>query len=392
MSVLIHNVKFARAGQRAAPGSLLLEDGRISATGDTTASDAKATTHVDGRGRLLTPGLIDLHTHGLHRFMYENGAEDLHATARILPSLGTTCVLPTVIPTPAAKTLQRLNELAETLPLVEQISIPGLHLEGPFVAMTGAACAPVHGDVGYLKELLAASLGRVAVMSISPDTPHILPVIEHLRAEGVVVFMTHTRASVEQTQAAIAAGARHATHLYDVFPIPDEKEPGVRQVGALEAILADRCVTVDFIADGVHVPPIAIQATLAAKGPEGIAAITDSNIGAGLPAGIYDTPWGYPVRVTPGDAARIADEKHRYCGCLAGSALTMKDAMANLLRWLELPAERVWEMGTANPARIVGLTGKGSLQVGADADLVLWNADLTVAQTWVGGRCVYEQK
>jgi N-acetylglucosamine-6-phosphate deacetylase len=191
---------------------------------------------------------------------------------------------------------------------------------------------------------------------------------------------------VEQTEAALAAGASHATHFYDVFYSPAETDPGVRPVGAVEAILADPHATVDFIADGVHVHPAAIRAAVAAKTFAGVALITDSNIGAGLPPGVYDTPWGYPVRVAPETAARHAT-KH----FLAGSALTMDRGMANLLRWLPLPPEQVWAMGTLNPARIAGLHGKGRLEAGADADLVLWNDDLRPAQTWVAGNCTYEK-
>ena len=142
----------------------------------------------------------------------------------------------------------------------------------------------------------------------------------------------------------------------------------------------------DFIADGVHVHPVAIKAALAAKGWSGIVLISDSNIGAGLTPGIHETPWGYRVRVAAGDAAR-----HETQGFLAGSALTMNAGIRNLLRWLDLPAEQVWAMGTLNPARLAGLTGKGRMAVGADADLVLWDENLEPLKTWVGGECIYEK-
>jgi len=158
-------------------------------------------------------------------------------------------------------------------------------------------------------------------------------------------------------------------------------------VGAVEAILADPRASVDFIADGVHVHPTAIKAAIAAKGWHGVILITDSNIGAGLPAGVYETPWGFPIRVSPETAARHATKNS-----LAGSALTMDRGMANLLKWLPLPPEQVWAMGTLNPARLLGLERKGRIETGADADLVLWNDDLTPANTWVNGNLVYEKK
>jgi len=209
----------------------------------------------------------------------------------------------------------------------------------------------------------------------------------------VVPFITHTRASVEQTEAAIDAGARHATHFYDVFHVPEETDPGVRPVGAVETILADPRCTADFVCDGVHVHPMAIKCTLAAKGYEGAILITDSNIGAGLPEGIYRTPLGYEVKVVPGNGARILDPTHPFNGALAGSSLTMDVGMANLMSWLDMPAEQIWAMGTSNPARILDLPDKGVMRPGADADLVLWDqsdGQLRARQTWLAGRCVHK--
>lgn len=389
----ITNARLLLPGGPIQVGALYISEGRIARVDLESAEPPPGSVTIDAGCRLLTPGLIDVHTHGLHTFMYDKGPEDLLAIARILPRHGVTSVYPTLIPSPGPSFLDLLNGLAKIIPqLPGTISMPGLHLEGPFVTLTGAACVPRDGDVGYLREMLAAAEGRVAIMSISPDAPHIIPVIEHLREKSIAVFMTHTRASVEQTQAAIAAGARHATHFYNVFPFPDEQEPGVRQVGAYEAIYADPRVTVDFICDGAHVPPIAIEMALANKGPDRVAAITDSNIGAGLSEGTYDTPWGYPVHVRPGDGARIDDPNHRYYKCLAGSSLTMDTAIRNLLGWFKgnrFPEPHLWRMVSSTPAAIMGLATKGTIRLGADADLVLWNEDLTPARTFCRGVQVY---
>ena len=370
----IENVRLVFPGEKIATGSLQLADGKIAAI------DFHP---VAGQPPLLTPGLIDVHTHGIGRHIYEAGPAALGAAAATLAQFGTTAVLPTLY---AALTRNRLPELDVLAGALEKTSLPGFHLEGPFLALAGAGAHTLPGDLGLLAELLAACRQRVRAMSISPETPNIVPVIQRLREAGVAVFMTHTRASVDQTEAAIAAGAQHATHFYDVFPVPVETEPGVRPVGAVEAILADRRVCVDFIADGVHVHPVAIKAALAAKGWPGIVLISDSNIGAGLTPGIHETPWGFRVRVAAGDAAR-----HETQGFLAGSALTMNAGIRNLLRWLDLPAEQVWAMGTLNPARLAGLTNKGRIAVGADADLVMWDDNLEPLKTWMGGKCVYEK-
>lgn len=381
--LLIQNVRLVRPGEDIVAGDVLVHDGRIAAAG-AVPPVASAATRIDGRGRLLTPGMIDVHTHGVMHSLYEAGPDGLRAAARELGRFGVTTVLPTIVPQIRTGWLDQLAATVAAIPAVSEVCIPGLHIEGPFMAVGGAACPTLPGDLGLLEEILAACHGRVAAMSLSPDAPNIVPVIRRLRERGIVVFLTHTRANVEQTEAALDAGATHATHFYDVFYAPAETEPGARPVGAVEAILADPRASVDFIADGVHVHPTAIRAAIAAKSWRGVILITDSNIGAGLPPGVYDTPWGYPVKVSPTDAARHATKSF-----LAGSALTMDRGMQNLFRWLKLPPEQIWAMSTLNPARLLGLTTKGRLAESAAADLVLWDDDLRPAQTWVGGVCTY---
>jgi N-acetylglucosamine-6-phosphate deacetylase len=384
----IKNARLVFPGERIQPGTLLLREGKIESINN--AEPPADSNITDGQGRLLTPGLIDVHTHGIHKFFYhyETSAEDFRSASRTLAQYGTTCVFPTVVPGKQPDLPALLSHLPETLPTnTEGACMPGFHLEGPFVALGGAACATIPGDLLLLKDMLAACRERVAIMSISPDQTNILPIIEHLKERGIVPFITHTRASVEQTQAAIEAGAVHATHFYDVFPLPEEKDPGVRPVGAVETILADRRVSVDFICDGVHVHPTAIRAAVAAKGWGGVLLITDSNIGAGLPSGNYDTPWGYQVRVSSDNGTR-----HATLNFLAGSSLTMNVGMKNLLRWLNLPPEQIWAMGTLNPARLLGLQNKGRIAIGADADLVLWDEELRPIKTWTGGQCVYQRE
>jgi N-acetylglucosamine-6-phosphate deacetylase len=385
-SQLIKNASLVIQGESITSGSLLIEGGKIAAVNPSTIPAGAFI--LDCEQRLLTPGLIDVHTHGIHQccYHYDRPPGEFAEGLKILLQYGTTCVLPTVVPPADPFLLKRLGAVMQCLPGSGAAVVPGLHLEGPFVALSGAACPTLPGSLGLLDSIIEACGHRVRVMSISPDQNNILPVIRRLRELNIIPFITHTRASVEQTEAAIDAGAQHATHFYDVFPFPGETEPGVRPVGAVEAILADPRVSVDFICDGVHVHPTAIRAAVAAKGWQKVMLITDSNIGAGLPPGEHDTLWGYRIRVSPGDAAR-----HATRGFLAGSALTMNVGMRNLLHWLSatLPPEQIWAMGTLNPARLLGLTNKGRIAVGADADLVLWDGELNAVKTWIAGECVF---
>ncbi len=389
--LLINHARLIHPGDRVCAGWLRVSDGVIVETGKGNGPEDFEGESIDGAGRRLSPGFIDVHTHGMGRFNYDRGPEELRSAAALLPKYGTTTVVPTLVPNLSEGMWSTLTDLVQAIHTLYDVHIPGLHLEGPFVAITGAACETRDGDLSLLRDLLDACEGRVTVMSIAPEVKNIIPVIAHLVAAGVTPFITHTRASVDQTLAAIEAGARHATHFYDVFPVPEETDPGVRPVGAVETILAHPKATCDFICDGIHVDPMAIRAAIAAKGVGGVSLITDASFGAGLGPGVYDTPWGYPVEVKAGNAPRISDPKHPMHGGLAGSALTMNRGMQNLLRWLDLPEADIWSLGTASPAAVIGLADRGKLKPGMRADLVLWDdgEELTPAATWVGGKKVF---
>jgi N-acetylglucosamine-6-phosphate deacetylase len=387
----ITNVRALDPGVGVVADTVSIQDGRIAALGEDGLEGAE---RVDGGGRLLTPGLIDVHVNGIHDNSFDLGPEHIAKGALAMLEHGTTTFCPTIQPMLGEGMLPHFARLAEEVATPRDGALPlGLHLEGPFMGVIGAATDPAPGDVGLLDEILDACNGQMAVMSVSPEVDGVLPVIERLAEAGVKVFVTHTQAGVDDTIRAIDAGARHATHFYDVFPAPEETDPGVRPVGCVETFLADPRTTVDFICDGIHVHPMAIRAAVAAKGWEGVVLATDGNIGAGLGPGTYETPWGYPVTVAPGDAPRVGNPDHPAAGGLAGSALTMEVGIANLMRWLNLAPEQVWAMGTSNPARLMDLN-KGRLRPGADADLVLWDeADgaWTAARTWVGGITRFER-
>lgn len=392
---LIKNVSVMQPGEGVVGSSLLIRQGKIAEISpDPGGAEIPGAESFDGGGRLLTPGLIDIHTHGIGHNLYERSPEELVAGVGVLAQYGVTTVLPTLYKVMERGDYAPLRRLVDTLGQCRGACVPGFHLEGPFLALAGAGASTAAGDIDWLNELLDVCQDKLSAMSISPDTPNIIPVIERLSDAGVVVFITHTAADVDQTDAAIEAGARHATHFYDVFPVPAETDPGVRPVGCVEAVLADRRVSVDFIADGVHVHPKAIQAAFAAKGPEKVILITDSNIGAGLPDGVYETPWGFPVMVEAGRATRTHAPGEPNHGTLAGSSLTMNQGIGNLRRWLDIPEHQVWAMGSRNPAKLMGLAGKGQIVKGADADLVLWDQTGDAPQavhTWVGGESVFDQ-
>jgi len=227
------------------------------------------------------------------------------------------------------------------------------------------------------------------VFSIAPELEGVLDVIPVMVESGAPVFMTHTMATVDETRAAIEAGARHATHFYDVWPCPPETERGKRPTGAVEAVLVDDRVSVDFILDGVHVDPIAVHLALRCKGADRVCLVTDAMIGAGLPPGRYRFGKEEVVFETVGGPARLAEGSPR-AGGLAGSGLTMDHAVRNAVEMLGIEVPIAVCMASTAPAGVLGLGGcKGQVAEGFDADLVLLDEALNVTRTWVGGECVY---
>lgn len=347
---------------------------------------------VDIGGKYLAPGLIDLHTHGLHEFDLDNGPHHLAAICELLPRYGVTGFLPTLTPRPKGEDARFVASLAEAKPDGPQIF--GFHLEGPFLSLTGALSPGVLGsaDSERLQALINAAQPYPAIFSISPEFPQILELIRLMTATGAPVLITHTAADVEQTQAAIEAGARHATHFYDVFPVPEEEEPGVRPCGAVEAILADPRVSVDFILDGVHVHPVAARMALQCKGPDRVCLITDANVGAGLPPGRYKFGEDEVEFAHKGGPARLTEDSH-WPGALSGSGLTMDRAVRNAVAMLDIELPQAIRMASTNPAQVLGLEDqKGQIEAGFDADLVVLNQSLEVEQTWIAGCCVYESE
>ena len=386
---LITNVKIVLPDDILTDHDILVSEGiirEILPTGN-PCSD----TVIDGNGHYLCPGFIDLHIHGTHEYLIDNGVKDLGHICDILPQYGVTGFLPTVCPLPKGKDAEFLSTLSKIE--TSGTKILGFHLEGPFLTITGALPPEALGDADpeRVKALIQAAKPYKAVFSISPDFENITYLIPLMAQNNTPVFITHTKANVEQTQKAIKAGACHATHFYDVFYAPDEIDPGVRPCGAIEAILADKRVSVDFILDGEHVDPVAVKMALACKDPDRVCLITDANVGAGKPPGRY--PFGNEeVEFKyPGGPARMT-ETSSHPGGLAGSGLTMDLAVRNAVRLCDIDLPLAVRMASGNPAKVLSINDhKGEIKVGFDADMVLLNKDLKIERTIIAGKCCYKK-
>jgi N-acetylglucosamine-6-phosphate deacetylase len=256
----------------------------------------------------------------------------------------------------------------------------GIHLEGPFLSH---ARRGVHPPENLLAPTLAtferfwqAARGRIRMMTIAPELEGAPEVIAEAARRGVSVSLGHSDADFEAAERGIAAGARHATHTFNAMRPLDHRTLDHRSPGILAAVLTDRRVSADIIADGVHLDPAIVKLVASAKGPEQTVLITDAISATGMPDGRYRLG-SFAVDVRDGKC--MADGK------LAGSVLTMDRAVRNLARFAEWDLSQAVAAASRNPARVARIANKGVLAAGADADFVVLNPEGEVLRTFIGG-------
>jgi N-acetylglucosamine-6-phosphate deacetylase len=389
--LLIHGADIVTATTILKRHSLLCADGKIERIiPENQAGELQAEEWVDAAGNYLVPGFIDLHIHGACNFWVDTGPAAVEALSRLLPQYGVTGFLPTLCPrTSKQDDLALLASLAKLDS--SGAAFLGFFLEGHFLALNGAIPAVVKNNDGKarVEALLNAASPYRIVFAVSPELDGMPELIATMTGKRALAFITHTAANAEQTLKAIAAGAVHATHFYNVFPYPGDPEPGVRGCGTIEAVYASPQVSVDFILDGEHVAPIAVKMALACKGGDRVSLITDANMCAGLPPGKYQAMFGRETEVRYGGGpARGIDPPG-----LVGSGLTMDRVLRNALKFLDVDLPQAVKMVSANPARVLGLEHvKGRIEAGYDADLAMLDQNLQVQNCWVGGRNVFQGK
>jgi N-acetylglucosamine-6-phosphate deacetylase len=346
---------------------------------------------LEVRGALVVPGLIDLHTHGMRTESAESGS--LFEYARVAAEAGVTTFYPTLFCSTeqAAMHLRRHRQETEELHLVPQVG--GFRLEAPYlsIASGGSAGALAHIAPETTHFLLEAGGGHIRIWDFSPELPGAPVAIRQLSKQGVVCSLAHTRASRAQGRAAVEAGAKLVTHLFDVFyhtPEANDPDPDIYAPGLVDYLLVEDRLVCEIIGDGTHVDPMLVETSFRCKPPGGLVFVTDSNYGAGLPPGRYTLPgdWGEVQIGKPNDGVRLPARDM----ILAGSALTPIDGFRNVIRIFGkdlATASRVW---SANPARLLGLN-KGEIAVGRDADLIVLDRELELLYTVVGGRIAYRR-
>ena len=354
------------------PGWIQVDGERITAVGRGDPPPG-AGSAIDARGLTVCPGFLDIHVHG-------GFGHDLLDGAPALPRHGCTGYLPTTVTAPWEATLAAIAAMADACDRPPGGATPmGVHLEGPFLNPLRRGMQPAEHlrtpSATDAAQLLDAGRGWVRSMTLAPELLGGLALVGQLVGRDIVAAMAHSDASYEQAVAATAAGVRHVTHCYNAMRPLHHRDPGV--VGAALDLAG---LTVEAIADGVHVHRAALRLLWRIKGWRRLALVTDAMAGAGAAPGVYRFG-GQAVTVRDGQAD-LAD------GTLAGSVLTMDQAVRTMVE-AGAPAREAVGMATLAPAEAVGCLDVGRIAPGCRADLVALDAGLQVVWTMVGGGVIW---
>lgn len=369
------------------PARIVVEEGKISAVEATTSpAAADYQLHDD---EILAPGLIDIFVHGML------GADVMDATPKALDTIGrelvsegvTSYLATTMTQTEAAISAALENVAAyrrndiEQGNDIEQAELLGVHLEGPYLHRdkVGAQASQliVSPDVAQFKRWQTASCDLIKVVTYAPECAGAAALTAYLKTQGIVASIGHSAASMAETEKAIEQGMHLTTHFYNAMSGLSHREPGV-----VPAVLLQDEVMVQLIVDGVHLHPDCVRFSYAMLGKNRIILASDAMRGKGMSPGEYDLG-GQKVAVSA-NAARLVSN-----GALAGSVLRMNDAIRLMQAYAGCDFATAIQMATHNPAKLLGLSHKGCIQVGADADFVVFDRHCCVKRTFCRGQVAY---
>lgn len=365
---------------------LRIENGKIAAIHHGLTARAGEDI-LDASGCYVLPGLIDLHTHGLKHADVSMTTGQYREYAGYQAEEGVTGCVPTVGGRPEMIIETMQAALAETDHFRQTPNLLGFRLEFPYLGKPGAGpkhmLTPINEKT--TQALYRAGEGYIRIFDVSPELDGAIPFVDWATNHGIITSLAHTAASIEQARGAVGAGMRLVTHLYDTFDVVAQKEPGLYPAGLTDYVQVEDRLTVEIIPDGVHVDPLLVEKTFRCKGVDRLAFITDSSRGSGLPPGVYPELWGEgTVYVTPdrGRRRQPGDD-------LSGSVITQLGCFQNAVRSFGKSLLQASIVCARTPARVLGLTQKGYLAAGADADVIVLDEDLRLRLTILAGQVVY---
>jgi N-acetylglucosamine-6-phosphate deacetylase len=372
-------------------GSVLVTDGIITEVSDKNI-DAPNVKEIDANGKYISPGFIDIHVHGGggHDFM-DNSVGGFLEIAKLHARYGTTAMLPTTLSCEKADLLETLKvyEKADALN-TEGAQFIGIHIEGPYFAMSQRGAQDPryirNPDPNEYQEILASSK-HIKRWSAAPELPGAIEFGCYMVANNVLPAIAHTDAIYEDVIEAFNNGYNLATHFYSAMSGVTRRN-AFRYAGVIESAYLIDDMFVEIIADGVHLPEPLLRLVYKIKGPGRIALITDAMRAAGMPPGesiLGSLKDGTKVIVEDG-VAKMSDRS-----AFAGSVATFDRLVRNMVQLAGVPLTETIRMASEMPARIMKIDDrKGTLEAGKDADIVIFDENISVSNTIVNGKIIYE--
>lgn len=389
-TIKIINGKIVTGGECFA-GNVVLKDGVIDYVGTEDIQVSEDARVIDAQGCYVTPGFIDMHTHGAGGADFMDGTVEAYLTAARMHAIhGTTLLYPTTL----TSTNEALYGSFDTYLKAEEMNTEGakfggMHLEGPYFSPVFAGAQ----DPRYLRnprpEEYMEILDRcpkLARWSFAPELEGSEEFAAELKKRGIVASIGHTNALFSECDAAYKAGANLMTHFYSCMTTVTRRN-AYRYAGTVEYGYIQDGMNVEIIADGIHVPQDLLHLLLKIKGVERIALVTDSMRGAGMPEGpsiLGGLDSGQEVIVEDG-VAKLLDRS-----AFAGSVATADRLVRTMTQIAGCSMPDAVRMITENPARIMGVSDrKGSLKAGMDADVVIFDENVNIKNTIIEGKIVY---
>jgi N-acetylglucosamine-6-phosphate deacetylase len=332
-------------------------------------------------GAVLAPGFVDIHIHGSAGYdVMQGDRKGLETMATFLARRGVTSFLATTVTAERSALLAAVERLAEQIhdwPSESAMATPfGIHMEGPWISKVRCGVHPAasieNPSLEMFDRYYRAANGHLRLITIAPELPGATEVVREAVKRGVRISLGHTDGEVRDADAAIRAGATHATHTFNAMRPLNHREPGV-----LGRVLESKATSAEIIADGIHVDPVVIELFLRCKGADRAVLVTDAISAAGMPDGKYRLGT-FEVTVT-GDRCELD-------GKLAGSVLTLERAVRNVMQYSGWNLGQSVRLATANPARVVGEPKRGTLTAGTRADINVLSPTGEVVECFAGGQ------
>lgn len=362
-------------------GSVLIADGKIQELNTTITEDD---TVIEANGMYLSPGFIDIHIHGAGGYDTMDGTyEALNSISKTIATNGTTAFLPTTMTCKIEEIRKALASISNAKHRgTEGAIVLGAHMEGPFInpAMIGAQNPNFlqKPSLECFHEIAKDYLSDVTSVTLAPELEGASDLIRYLVEQKIKVSVGHSSATYEATMNAIRLGLSHSTHLFNAMKGLHHRDPGV--LGAV----FDSDITAEVIVDGIHVAYPALRVALKQKGVEKMILVTDAMMACCMPDGLY---------YLGGQEVYVAEKRANLkSGTLAGSILTLNKAVKNVYENTLLSLPEVIKLATYNPAKYCNVENrKGLIKEGYDGDLILFDDDIEIQYTIVGGKLVYSK-